>query len=45
MSPSEFLQLPSYVAALIVVMFSPAILAAAEFIAALFRDLVREKRV
>jgi hypothetical protein len=45
MSPSEWLKLPSYVAALIVVMFWPAIMAAAEFITALAGDVVRRKRI
>jgi len=45
MTPDEFLQLPPYVATLIVVMFLPAILAATEFIAALAGDLVRDKRI
>jgi hypothetical protein len=45
MSSGEFLALPPYVAILLVVMFSPAILAATEFVAALSRDPVREKQV
>ena len=44
MSPGDFLKLPPYVAALVVVMFSPAIMAAAEFIVAFAGDLVRQKR-
>ena len=44
MSPSDFLNLPPYVAALIAVMFSPAILATAQFIVAFAGDIVRQKR-
>jgi len=44
MSPGDFLKLPSYVAALVVVMFSPALMAAAEFIVAFAGDLVRQIR-
>jgi len=44
MSPGDFLKLPAYVAALVVVMFSPAIMAAAEFIVAFAGDLFRQER-
>jgi hypothetical protein len=45
MSPGDFLNLPPYVAALIVVMLSPAIMAAAEFIVAFGGDMIRQKRI
>jgi hypothetical protein len=44
MSPSDVLNLPPYVAAVIAVMFWPAMWAAALFIVALTRDIVRQNR-
>jgi len=43
MSPSDFLKLPAYVAAPIAVMFSPAVLAAAQLIVAFAGDIVRQQ--
>jgi len=44
MSPSDFLNLPPYVAAVIVVMFWPAIWAATSFLVAFGGDTVRRNR-
>ena len=44
MSADDFLNLPRYVAAVIVVMFSPAIMAAAQFTVAFAGDIVRRNR-
>jgi hypothetical protein len=44
MSPVDFLQLPRGVAAIIAVMFWPAIWAAVSFIVAFASDIVRQER-
>ena len=44
MSAGDFLDLPRYVAAVIAVMFWPAIWAAASFIVVFAGDIVRQKR-
>jgi hypothetical protein len=44
MSPSDFLTLPPAIAALIAVMFWPAIWAAASFVGAFAGDIVHQKR-
>jgi hypothetical protein len=44
MSPGDFLSLPPYVAAVIAVMFWPAIWAATSFIVSFAGDIVRRTR-
>jgi hypothetical protein len=44
MSPSDFLNLPIYLAAVIIVMFWPAIWAATSFVVAFAGDIVRRNR-
>jgi hypothetical protein len=44
MSPGDFLNLPPYVAAVIAVMFWPAIWAASSFVVSFAGDIVRRNR-